>query len=73
MQEVAKTQPNIKRLIRVLTVQLGPGEVMVACKVHLVDGLDTQGVVETIDVFEKAIHERVKDIRWLFVEPDTDD
>lgn len=73
VQEVARTQPNIKRLIRVLTVQQGPGEVMVACKVHLVDGLDTQGVVETIDVFEKAIHERVKDIRWLFVEPDTDD
>lgn len=73
VQEVAKTQPNIKRLIRVLTVQQGPGEVMVACKVHLIDGLDTQGVVETIDGFEKAIHERVKDIRWLFVEPDTDD
>lgn len=73
VQEVAKTQPNIKRLIRVLTVQQGPGEVMVACKVHLVDGLDTQGVVETIDAFEKAIHERVDDIRWLFVEPDTDD
>jgi len=73
VQEVAKTQPNIKRLIRVLTVQQGPGEVMVACKVHLVDGLDTKGVVETIDAFEKAIHERVDDIRWLFVEPDTDD
>lgn len=71
--EVAKTQPNIKHLIRVLTVQQGPGEVMVACKVHLVDGLDTQGVVDTIDAFEKAIHERVDDIRWLFVEPDTDD
>lgn len=73
VKEVAKTQPNIKNLIRVLTVQQGPGEVMVACKVHLVDGLDTQGVVETIDAFEKAIHERVDDIRWLFVEPDTDD
>ncbi|MBM4779029.1 MAG: cation transporter [Archangiaceae bacterium] len=73
VQEVAKTQPNIKRLIRVLTVQQGPGEVMVACKVHLVDGLDTHGVVETIDAFEKAIHERVDDIRWLFVEPDDDD
>lgn len=73
VQEVAKTQPNIKRLIRVLTVQQGPGEVMVACKVHLVDGLDTKGVVEAIDAFEKAIHERVDDIRWLFVEPDDDD
>jgi cation diffusion facilitator family transporter len=73
VQEVAKTQPRIKRLIRVITVQQGPGEVMVACKVHLVDNLDTKGVVEAIDAFEKAIHERVKDIRWLFVEPDDDD
>lgn len=73
VQEVAKTQPAIKRLLRVLTVQQGPGEVMVACKVHLVDGLDTKGVVEAIDAFEKAIHERVDDIRWLFVEPDDDD
>ena len=73
VKEVALTQPNIKRLIRVLTVQQGPGEVMVACKVHLIDELDTHGVVETIDAFEKAIHERVPDIRWLFVEPDDDD
>jgi len=73
VKEVALTQPNIKRLIRVLTVQQGPGEVMVACKVHLVDDLDTHGVVESIDAFEKAIHERVPDIRWLFVEPDDDD
>lgn len=71
--EIAKTQPAIKRLIRVLTVQQGPGEVMVACKVHLIDGLDTKGVVEAIDAFEKAIHEQVDDIRWLFVEPDDDD
>jgi cation diffusion facilitator family transporter len=73
VEEVARTQPRIKRLIRVLTVQQGPGEVMVACKVHLVDGLDTAGVVDAIDAFEKAIHERVEDIRWLFVEPDDDD
>lgn len=73
VHEVAATQPNIRRLIRVLTVQQGPGEVMVACKVHLVDGLETKAVVETIDTFEKAIHARVPDIRWLFVEPDDDD
>jgi cation diffusion facilitator family transporter len=73
VKEVATTQPKIFRLIRVLTVQQGPGEVMVACKVHLVDDLDTKGVVEAIDAFEKAIHERVPDIRWLFVEPDDDD
>lgn len=73
VREVAATQPTIKRLLRVLTVQQGPGEVMVAIKVHLVDGLDTKGVVEAIDAFEKSIHERVKDIRWLFVEPDDDD
>ncbi|MBL8923479.1 MAG: cation transporter [Myxococcaceae bacterium] len=73
VEEVAKTQPRIKRLIRVLSIQQGPGEVMVACKVHLVDGLDTAGVVDAIDTFEKAIHERVDDIRWLFVEPDDDD
>lgn len=73
VREVAATQPSIKRLLRVLTVQQGPGEVMVAIKVHLVDDLNTKGVVEAIDAFEKAIHARVKDIRWLFVEPDDDD
>jgi len=73
VREVAATHPTIKRLLRVLTVQQGPGEVMVAIKVHLVDGLDTKGVVEAIDAFEKSIHDRVKDIRWLFVEPDDDD
>lgn len=73
VREVAATHATIKRLLRVITVQQGPGEVMVAIKVHLVDGLDTKGVVEAIDAFEKSIHERVSDIRWLFVEPDDDD
>jgi cation diffusion facilitator family transporter len=73
VHEVARQQPNIKRLLRLLTVQQGPGEVMVALKVVVADGLDTRGVVQTIDAFEQALHVKLPEVRWLFVEPDDDD
>jgi hypothetical protein len=33
-------------------------------------GLDTDGVYDSINTFEKAVRARVPEVRWLFVEPD---
>lgn len=62
--------PNIEAVLRIITVQQGPGEVLVAMKVRVKSGLTTQEVVDSINRFEQAVHDRAPEIRWCFVEPD---
>ena len=67
---VADGAPGVRSVLRVLTIQQGPGEVMVAMKVELSSNLDTDGVYDTINNFEKLVRARLPEVRWLFVEPD---
>lgn len=62
--------PNIEEVLRLITVQQGPGEVLVAMKVRVKANLTTQEVVDSINRFEQAVHDRAPEIRWCFVEPD---
>lgn len=62
--------PNIDALLRLITLQQGPGEVIVAMKVRLVPGLSGQQMVDAINAFEAALKVRRPEIRWSFVEPD---
>lgn len=61
---------NIEAVLRLITVQQGPGEVLVAMKVRVKSGLTTTEVVDSINRFEQAVHDRAPEIRWCFVEPD---
>ncbi len=67
----AAEDPRILEVLKSITVQKGPSEVLVACKLRLADGLDTAAVVATINAFEQRLHDRYPDVRWSFVEPDT--
>ena len=64
------SHPNIEAVLRLITVQQGPGEVLVAMKVRVKAGLTTHEVVDSINAFEQAVHDRAPEIRWCFVEPD---
>jgi divalent metal cation (Fe/Co/Zn/Cd) transporter len=57
-------------LLSLITLQQGPGEVMVAMKVKLKDGLSGAEVVDAINDFERRLKAREPHIRWSFVEPD---
>jgi len=65
--------PQIKSVLRILTVQQGPGEVMLAMKVELVDDLTTELVVTALNRFEADLQAKHPEIRWCFVEPDVTD
>lgn len=69
----AAEDANIVKVLRVITIQKGPREVLVACKLQLADTLTTATVVATINAFEKRLHALCPEVRWSFVEPDTDD
>ena len=73
VRDVAKEHTDIKSVLRVLTVQQGPGEVMLALKVELAPNLTTETVVSSLNRFESDLQAKHPEIRWCFVEPDVTD
>lgn len=71
--EIAALDPNVEKVLNVLTLQQGPGEIVVAGKLKLRAGLETDGVVAAINAFERALKARVPEVRWSFMEPDNAD
>jgi cation diffusion facilitator family transporter len=68
--ELAETDPNVERVLNVLTLQQGPGEIVVAAKLKFRSGMDTDALVDAINAFERALKERIPEVRWSFIEPD---
>jgi len=71
--ELAELDPNVESVLNVLTLQQGPGEIVVAAKLKFRSGMDTDTLVEAINAFERALKQRVPEVRWSFIEPDNTD
>lgn len=67
---IAKDHPKIEHVIHLVTVQQGPGEVLVAIKIQLSANLRTHEICDAINEFEQALRAQVPEARWLYVEPD---
>jgi cation diffusion facilitator family transporter len=72
-EELADIDPNVEQVLNVLTLQQGPGEIVVAAKLRFRSGMDTDTLVEAINAFERALKARVPEVRWSFIEPDNAD
>jgi len=72
-EELAELDPNVERVLNVLTMQQGPGEIIVAAKLKFRAGLETDALVDAINAFERALKARVPEVRWSFIEPDNVD
>jgi cation diffusion facilitator family transporter len=72
-EELAELDPNVERVLNVLTLQQGPGEIVVAAKLKFRSGMETDALVEAINAFERALKARVPEVRWSFIEPDNTD
>ena len=70
VEEVAAADPDVERVLNVITIQQGPGEILVAGKLQFRAGLGTQDLVEVINRFERALKARAPEVRWSFIEPD---
>lgn len=73
IEELAAADPNIERVLAVLAVQQGPGEIMLAMKLAMRAGLETSQLVDAINAFERVLKKAVPEIRWSFIEPDDAD
>jgi len=72
-EELADLDPNVESVLNVLTLQQGPGEIVVAAKLKFRSGMETDALVDAINSFERALKARVPEVRWSFIEPDNAD
>jgi len=70
VHDAAKGDARIKSVLRLITVQQGPGEVMIAVKLRVDDALTSGDVVALINEFEQRVRRQMPDVKWQFVEPD---
>lgn len=68
--ELATAEPRFRRVLQLLAVQQGPGEVMMALKVELAPGTSGEEACHAINAYEDALRARHSELKWIFVEPD---
>jgi cation diffusion facilitator family transporter len=64
------TSPDVKRLIHMRTVHLGPDDLLVAAKIEFDASLNVASLCARIDEAERAVRDVVPMARLLFIEPD---
>jgi cation diffusion facilitator family transporter len=71
IEQAASKDPHITKVLRALTVQQGPGEILVACKLAFRDDISGKQMIESINAFEVRLQEMQPEVKWCFIEPDT--
>lgn len=69
-EKISAGHPKIDRLINCITMQQGPGEVLVCVKIKCVPHLNALEVSTLINGFEQKLRENCPEVKWLYVEPD---
>ena len=68
--DIADKHPDIKQVINCITIQQGPGEVLVCTKIECEPNLTAAEVSALINGFEDELRRRCPEVKWLYVEPD---
>src|SRR5262249_18017851 len=70
---IAADDPDVRKANGVLTVQLGPDQVVAALSLEFEDKLDTTAIERCVDRVEDAIKRAQPDITTLFVKPQSNE
>lgn len=71
-EEVAR-DARLGTVLRVITIQQGPSQVMLAAKLDVPRELAAGVLVDAINELEDRVRARRTDVRWQFIEPDSKD
>jgi cation diffusion facilitator family transporter len=69
-RETAKNFSELEEVLNVITMQQGPGEVLVHIKIAFNPTLKIEDACHVINAYEAALREARPEVRWVFVEPD---
>jgi cation diffusion facilitator family transporter len=65
-----ETAPDVRRLIHLRTLHLGPDELLVTAKLEFAGHLDVPALARAIDAVEALVRAAVPEARRIFLEPD---
>lgn len=68
--ELARVDTRVHHVISIITMQQGPGEVLVAVKLACEPGLTAVDVSALINEFESRLRGACPEAKWIYVEPD---
>jgi cation diffusion facilitator family transporter len=68
--EAIEASPQVRRLIHLKTLHLGPEELLVAAKIELDGELSLSEATAAIDLIEERVRGRVATARVIYLEPD---
>lgn len=71
-KDLVKKFDDIENVLRVISVQQGPGEVMVAMKLKFKNNVTSESLINSINSFEKELKIVRPEVRWCFIEPDVE-
>jgi hypothetical protein len=60
----------VKKVLEVITIQQGPGEIMLMMKLHFQSGIESDKLVGVINSFEEKVRAKIPEAKWSFIEPD---
>lgn len=69
IHDFLQTQPEIERVMNLITLQLGP-QIMVAVKVKMNQADSVSQLIGNINKCEVALKNEFPDVQWVFFEPD---
>lgn len=71
IKEAIASIPEVKETIDILTMHLGPDEVLVNVDINFADGLSTDQLEAAIDKVEQAIRRALPSVKRIFVEAES--
>jgi cation diffusion facilitator family transporter len=70
VHEAVRKNPEFAKVLEIITLQQGPGEVVVAMKAEFYPHLSVPEVCDAINRFETDLRKLRPEAKWIFVEPD---
>lgn len=69
-RKLADEMPEVERILNIVTMQQGPGEVIVHLKIAMTPTLTIERACAVINDFEARFRQERPEARWVYVEPD---
>jgi cation diffusion facilitator family transporter len=70
VQTEADKHPEILDLINCITIQQGPGEVLMCIKIKCRNDITALALSKVINDFEREIRTKAPEVKWIYIEPD---
>ena len=72
IDDIINRQEEIEYVFNTITMQFGP-DTMLAAKIKMRSGMTIEAAVASINALERELKERVPNLKWSFIEPDSSD